>query len=697
MVSGFRIQNIAVEGFKGFTTHTEIDLQGRHAFLLGKNGNGKSSILEAIRWGLFGSTGRPNEIVANRGYAGRCRVELALMREGKQWKFRRQLIRGASGGSDAELTDEHGQEQPIREVMPQLDSLDAGEGTHIIFAPQAAPLRRQSEDLSPFERTVFNHLGLTHPRSLLSQLDGFLVSQELAEHSLGEKLTEARSEIDKQIAELERQRGRILSSPPWEDSRSPTLSESENKVRALFEEIAGRPPDQSLSGLSLDALIDNAEDAVQAKRDQGQGVAKGELADLEQGMANLGALCDIQANIETQQSEMERVQSELNATLDGMSIGELQDGVHEEQVAADAVVLRRQVVENSILLLRCDVAESILCPICETEHRRHDLEVKLQHVTSQLPADTDSTLGQLEARLKQAEALEREVQNLGDKLAQLEQSAIESRETIRVYEGKALPGQLSLGQLSGMLTTLHERKSSVNAMIENQAGWFDSTQARLSRLKEEGRFHQCQKQLGRLQQSKNRIGEVKRSYDGLVSFGESVRTIRLAVNTCLTKRLEEESPGVSANLSQVFAALTRHPWFDRLIIAEDKLPKLELQVTSSQDPSSLGHPTGVLNGQAEGALDIVPYFAFSQADDAPTEVYLVLLDDPTRAFDEEHIGILVERLAELGRNVQLIVASQETAKFRELLPQHFDSASYVVVEPNNWSYQNGPQLDIEYA
>lgn len=50
MEDGFRVQTVAIEGFKGFTSRQVIDFQGRHAFLLGKNGNGKSSIVEAIRW-----------------------------------------------------------------------------------------------------------------------------------------------------------------------------------------------------------------------------------------------------------------------------------------------------------------------------------------------------------------------------------------------------------------------------------------------------------------------------------------------------------------------------------------------------------------------------------------------------------------------------------------------------------------------
>ena len=103
----------------------------------------------------------------------------------------------------------------------------------------------------------------------------------------------------------------------------------------------------------------------------------------------------------------------------------------------------------------------------------------------------------------------------------------------------------------------------------------------------------------------------------------------------------------------------------------------------------------MLNGQAESALALVPYFAFSQEDDAPTEVYLVLLDDPTRAYDEDHIDTLVERLAELGHYVQLMVASQESSRFRALLPKYFSPADYMIVEPARWSHDAGPELSFE--
>ena len=686
VASGFRIQKVAIEGFKGFTIRQEIDLDGRHTFLLGQNGNGKSSIVEAIRWGLFGSTRRPNEIVANRDYSDRCRVEITLIREEKVWHLRRTLIWGSSGGSEAKLTDDQGKAHPIRDIMPQLDSMDTGEGAHIIFASQSTPLRRQPEDLSPFERTVFNHLGLTHPRALLSHLDDFLKKQEFEETNLARKLTEERQNIDEGISQLESRRDAIVGSPPWGSGPVPSISESVKKARSIIEEITGNPPDEAFSGLSLDALIDEAEGALENRRSQDLDKLKKEAEKVVERRERLEKFRYIQAEIETEQSTVQDKQSELNGTLQGMNLAELQNSVNEKRTEAKTQELMRAIVENAGELLHRDEGNLVSCPVCEVTHSRQDLEGMLQQALGKLSGATTSTLGQLEAQLERAKNLQREVQSLKSKLAELEQEADTAGKSIDLDDTKELPE---------MINRCSEHEASIKEQLDGREDRLNEIKRRLSNLRDEEQFHNIQRQLTRVRKSRKQFEDVKKAYGDLVAFGKSVGAIRKAVEICLNKRLEKNIPQVSDSLSKVFASLTRHPWYDRLTIrVKDKL-QLELQVASSQEPSNQGHPAAVLNGQAESALALVPYFAFSQTDDTPTEVYLVLLDDPTRAFDEEHIKILVERLDELGNHVQLVVASQETSRFRELLPENFQQDGYVVVEPSGWTYSDGPQLNIE--
>lgn len=694
MPGGFRIQSVAIEGFKGFTARQVIDLDGRHAFLLGHNGNGKSSIVEAIRWGLFGSTGRPNEVVANRGYSVACRVELDLLREGRRWSLRRTLQRGVRGGSDPVLRDENGQVHPVGEIMPQLESADAGEGMHIIFAPQGTAFRRQPEDLLPFERTVFRYLGLTSPRAFLDQLRDFVREQEGVENDLGQQITEAASVIDKRISELDSERGIIVGASPWGGTRVPTLADSENKIRSLIAEITGRQPDDSLSRASLDALIEDAEDALKAKRYQDQGSLRDEVRYNEERLSSLGELQAAYEGIRERQARSQAVKSRLDEVLSGMSMDELRGHIAQVQAEKDARDLRRKIVDEVVSLVSRDDNDIAVCPVCETKHNREKLTARLARISAELP-EGDATLSQLQRRLSQAEELTGQTQHIAGELNRLAEAARDAYGCISEEDYEALPEPISVPQIEAVKARVIERKTSLEAQIRDQNGWFSDITLKLANLKQEERLHRINKELSERRRSSQRLVRVKEAHGDLISFGESVRAISRAVETHIDERLVAGIPVVSDNLSKAFAALACHPWYDRLVIAKNVLTRLQLRAASSQDPLASEEPIGVLNGQAERAAELAPYFAFSQNEDVPTEVYLVMLDDPTRAFDEAHTRVLVQRLAELGQNVQLIVASQETTRFRELLPENFAPASYVIVEPTQWSRASGPQLLID--
>ena len=255
-----------------------------------------------------------------------------------------------------------------------------------------------------------------------------------------------------------------------------------------------------------------------------------------------------------------------------------------------------------------------------------------------------------------------------------------------------LSEEMSAMKVQETLSSVEDKIGSLEAQMENLQAWLNATEAELAGLRQEQDFHQIQKELMETQKARSTLAAVASALGDLVAFGESLEAIQLASKDALAERLKKDLPQVAANLSEVFVSLTHHPWFDRLVIPEDRLPKLELQVASSSEPGEIGYSPDVLNGQAQAALQLVPYFTFSQAEDAPTEVYLVLLDDPTQAFDTDHIDGLFVRLAELGRHVQLMVGSHETDRVRALVKQNFKRREYVIVEPVGWTRTEGPEL-----
>lgn len=695
MRDGFRIGRIGIEGFKGFTTRQDVDLRNRHLFLLGRNGNGKSSVIEAIRWGLFGSTNQPGDIVANSEYGKRCRVEISLLRDGKEWQLRRTLIRGASGGSDPRLLDEKGQESRIGDIMPQLDSLDAGEGTYIIFAPQSTPLRRQPEDLKPFERTVYNHLGLTPARALLEHVEKFLSELREEEDTLDGRVSDLRKRVEGRIASLEDERSVILRSPPWGERNAPTLTESESTARQLVKRVAAVDDEPPAAGASVGALIQAAELALKNRSAEREAPLEEKLDLARTRLGQLQALREGLVELHGKEAATADAQSKLADRLGSKSLEDLRREADERRRQTDILALKGKLAEMAMEVMRREErSESVSCPVCGRDHDRKELESVLEAYGREQRDEELADLKEAERILAEAEALVTDVNEREGDEAELKGKLASALMAIEDMSAQSV-AELDERNVDGEIATVSDQITSLEGQVNNHKKWFNEIENDLAVLRVEAKYHDLQRGLLNLRTIEADFVRAAKVFKTLVQFGQSVREIGDAVAATLTDELRVKTPAVADDLSQVFAALTRHPYFDRLTFDEAHLPRLKMRVSSHESPGAT-HPTGVLNGQAQSALDLVPYFALGGGKETPTEVYLVLLDDPTRAFDKEHIAILIDRLADLGQRVQVVVASQETETFRELLPQSFNRADYVVIEPKNWSFDGGPVLEFEY-
>ena len=692
MADGFRIERISIEGFKGFTRPQEIDLKSRHVFLLGPNGKGKSSIVEAIRWGLFGSIGRRNDVVRNGSYGGDCRVVIDLSRDGKAWHLSRVLTPG-SGESRPELKDHSGEVRNIRDVLPQIASLDAGEGTHIIFSAQSAPLGRPPEDLSPFEKTVIGHLGLTDASALVSHLETFVKEQEEEEARLTRLVDERRERLTDRISELERQRGVILAAPPWDGELHPSIADTEDKAKELTGEITPDDWDGEFGTLRLDALVDKVERALERRIGLDRTPLSEDLCQLDEKSTELETISDKLTTMGSKRNSLREAEKARDQILNGTSIDEIRTREEAQRRSAGAIALGRRLGEVAAELM--DYNEEVgmtPCPICGTDHERNELGDLIAALSQADGEQTVSDLRETEDQLKASLEADGRVCQLREELQAYEDDL---NKVVAASEDAKLTEAVSGGNVGDYLEFVKHQKVSIEKQINGFEDWLKGVQAGVAKLHDEARFQGIQQNLRSLKAVDEEMQRAERSFEHFVEFGESVRGILDSVKSTLTQELREKVPVVANELTAVFCALTKHDYFDRLAFDDEKLPKLELLVASSTDPSGTLHPTSVLNGQAESALALVPHFALSKAEQGPTAVHLVLLDDPTRAFDREHIQILVDRLADLGKRVQVVVATQETETFRELLPKCFERESYVVVESQAWSPIDGPSLVVE--
>jgi DNA repair exonuclease SbcCD ATPase subunit len=214
---------------------------------------------------------------------------------------------------------------------------------------------------------------------------------------------------------------------------------------------------------------------------------------------------------------------------------------------------------------------------------------------------------------------------------------------------------------------------------------------KLGLFKEEVRFQNILFRHRKLLNKKNDMSMIKDKLEELVNLRESIYKIHTALYNALIEELGFSLSPINQALSESFVALTQHPTYNLAFVDKEILPKLELKVGSTLYPDRKWDDS-VLNGQAASALGLVPYFAFSQLTDMLFEIHVMLLDDPTQSFDRKHIETLVEKLSQIGQNVQLIVSSHESSLFTEFIPRYFPSESYNLITLNQFSIDEGPKL-----
>ena len=145
----YRISTITIEGFRGFTNPQTIPIAGKNTFVFGVNGQGKSSIVEAIRWALFGS--KPGQDIEVRNtfyqYKSECAVTLALASDNGPLELKREL-RPGTNLSRLTVRDAAGNVVQEKQVLPQIARIGQQEGTEVIFAAQHATGRQAQVDIN---------------------------------------------------------------------------------------------------------------------------------------------------------------------------------------------------------------------------------------------------------------------------------------------------------------------------------------------------------------------------------------------------------------------------------------------------------------------------------------------------------------------------------------------------------------------
>lgn len=259
-----RPYELRLRGFRSYRDEVTFDWRRRRLVgIVGPIGSGKSSILDAIAFALYGKTPtfeRDTKSLIHQ-LADACHVELRFEVDGQVWRAVRSLRRkGASGhqlcrladdGPDAEPLEQISGERPVRERVVQLLGMEFDAFCRSVLLAQnrfADFLRATPSARNEVLKGIF---GYERFDAALEGAKRRVASSDVTLEALsseGERLADARARLDEA-----RERSVALAE------RAETLEQARRNVEAASEER--RAAEQSAAAASLQVTA--VDDAIQ--------------------------------------------------------------------------------------------------------------------------------------------------------------------------------------------------------------------------------------------------------------------------------------------------------------------------------------------------------------------------------------------------------------------------------------------------
>jgi DNA repair exonuclease SbcCD ATPase subunit len=690
----FQVDSLTIEGFKAFGAPQEVVLSGKHCFLFGRNARGKSSIVEAIRWSLFGLE-RDSDVRNRFREAADCRVELRFRDTSGLWRLERRLRPGAVR-SDQTIFKPDGTETTQREALPNLVRLGSTAGAVVFFSAQQASRVRAYADLTRFHEVLYAHLGLNDADRLRTDLARLLEEQIEIQRQRADDIQRAEDLLRMRLKEMAAHLEELLRIVPWELPEPPTKVLSDTRIAAFVAQLAADLNVQSDPTWPSTTALDNVEIWIREISTGRRDTLNNSLASAKQERDRLSTqIRDIHATNEQEQVERER------ATQLANRITELLGGISQSELDLQRVAARNRLNHQGQWVLACKAVLPVIsqtldkCPICDHPGQSVQLAEKVKRELE----NSESSQKEAAAQVERLDRLSLQVQALAKSRDAANRQADAIRDKRQLLTA-TLAKQISCS-VEACVSTAEARLLELQARVESlqhegdQIAAHVSTLAkRLKALRSELHYHHLRDEEQRvrnklqidLQPARDRL----RDFD---DFRSTLEELHKALSAEFDAAVDRALPRVSDQMTQTFQRLTDHPAFDLLRIDRADGPdKLVVRVGSTRAPVPLSRPEDVLNGGAYAALGLVPHLVFSGVHAGQAELNLLIVDDPSQSFDTTHVELLLDELHRASKHAQLLLATHEEERFRPILERLFARDTFTVIRVTDFRPDHGPTL-----
>jgi DNA repair exonuclease SbcCD ATPase subunit len=715
-----QLKHLRVEGFRGFPKKSDdFEFTTPAVLLHGDNHQGKSSVLNAIEWCLYGEhcVGQKSDIrervggwdIVNRN-APKASVELAIETDEGVTTVKRVEVKGkGKRGKTVEVKLTDGSVKEGDEAEQEIIRV-----IRLSFKDFATTVYQHQETIraiivqTPSDRSdaIDRLLGLSDYRNILdgikksniadvqkklaNQFDNFqaLIEQtlkirqeeleqkkekavdsgldkdQLNEHKVLEVANSVRTQIGKFASELAITAAPISSPANWKGAQTFT-AEATKEVERLWSESPDVKKQSELNSKRSQA------DTIKAnyeKQKQVVATAEEELQKFEQGHGSY-----------------EKIDEEVRSTKNTI------DSVDNEirQVSPKA-----KLVEEGITLLETAAPAygTDICPLCGKT-----VPNLLDHLKKEWTERIESEVRDLKTRRRELEERKVELEGLRAKHGLLTKNVAEAKEQLKASVDKAaefLCKELTdrddpAALLGKEIAEIDDRLKKIEDAIKDKRETLNQISKSLNRLNLLYEVLELEEKITGIQkiEDSNEYKEQSEIRDKVAALVADVEMIDKSIRECMSEQAKNKMKAAAGAIDSYFRKIVENPAIQKLgvKIEEDKRTGGNSYIFHDQNGEEL---SPVLSQGDLNALALSMFLGLVKAYSHP--IGFIMMDDPSQSLGTPQKKRLVEVMDEVCESRNLIVSTMDT-ELQEFLQSDLTKAK-TIYEFSKWEPKTGPNI-----
>jgi DNA repair exonuclease SbcCD ATPase subunit len=715
-----QLKHLRVEGFRGFPKKSDdFEFTTPAVLLHGDNHQGKSSVLNAIEWCLYGEhcVGQKSDIrervggwdIVNRN-APKASVELAIETDEGVTTVKRVEVKGkGKRGKTVEVKLTDGSVKEGDEAEQEIIRL-----IRLSFKDFATTVYQHQETIraiivqTPSDRSdaIDRLLGLSDYRNILdgikksniadvqkklaNQFDNFqaLIEQtlkirqeeleqkkekavgsgldenQLNEHKLLEVANNVQTQIGKFASELAITVAPISSPTNWKGAQTFT-AEATKEVERLWSESPDVKKQSELNSKRTEA------DTTRASYEKQKQVAATAEEELQKFEHEHGSHDKIDEGVRTVQKDIDAVDNEIR------------------QLSPKA-----KLVEEGITLLETAAPAygTDICPLCGKT-----VPNLLDHLKKEWTERIEGEVRDLKTRRSELEERKVELEGLRAKHELLTKNVAEAKEQLRAsvdkaaeFLGKELTDRDDPAALLGKeIAEIDDRLKKIEDAIKDKRETLNQISKSLNKLNLLYEILEVEEKISGIQkiEDTNEYKEQSEIRDKVAALVADVEMLDKTIRECMSEQAKNKMKAAAGAIDNYFRKIVENPAIQKLDvkIEEDKRTGGNSYTFHDQNGEEL---SPVLSQGDLNALALSMFLGLVEAYSHP--IRFIMMDDPSQSLGTPQKKRLVEVIDEVCESRNLIVSTMDT-ELQEFLQSGLTKAK-TIYEFSKWDPKTGPNV-----